>query len=105
MKVYCLGDKPRRQASYTMSIAPAADMTKNEEVPSLWVDGENKPVQFNVEFIYGEAEVEDSIGRYLCERGLAKKTKIFLPRLEALPEEDPRMIGAGGQQLHLFSQG
>lgn len=83
MKVYILGEKPRNQPSFIMCIAPAATVTQ-QEVPASWVDGDNKPVQFNIEFKFGEAEVEDSIGRYLVESGLVRKTKLFLPRLEGV---------------------
>jgi hypothetical protein len=78
MKVYIAGEKPARQASFIMSIAPAA--TTSGEVPSNWVDDKNNPVQFNIEFIRGEAEVEDSIGRYLLENELARKSRLILPR-------------------------
>jgi hypothetical protein len=84
MKVYCLGEKARKQASFTMSVAPAATM-KNEEVPADWVDDKNQPIQFNIEFVYGEAEVDDAIARYLLDEKLVKRTKLFLPALDENP--------------------
>lgn len=78
MKVYLEGEKPRAQASFIMCVAPAA-VAHNQEVPADWVDDKNNPVQFNIEFNYGEAEVDDSIGRWLVEQQLVKKTKLILP--------------------------
>ncbi len=78
MKVYLTGEKARRQASFVMSVAPAATV-HNQEVPAHWVDDKNNPAQFNIEFIYGEAEVEDSIAKYLLEQGLVKRTALILP--------------------------
>jgi len=81
MKVYISGDKPRAQASFFMSVAPAATV-RNQEVPEHWVQQEGDkivPVQFNIEFKYGEAEVEDTLARYLIDQGLAKKTNLLLP--------------------------
>jgi hypothetical protein len=81
MKIFISGEKPRAQASFIMSVAPAATV-QNEEVPAHWVHQEGDkivPVQFMIEFIYGEAEVEDSVARYLIEQGLAKKSNLLLP--------------------------
>jgi len=77
MKVYLAGEKARRQPSFIMSVAPAATV-QNDEMPHHWFDN-GKPVQFNLEFIYGEAEVEDSIARYLLQEGLVKRTALILP--------------------------
>ena len=49
------------------------------EVPVDWVDDENNPRQFTIEFTRGKAEVDDKIGKYLIDRGLAKKTKLIIP--------------------------
>lgn len=95
MKVYHTGDKARRQASFTMCVAPAADMP-NQEVPAAWVDDKNVPLQFNIEFTHGEAEVEDAMGRYLVTRGYVAKTKLLLPRLSMVDDD---------QQLRLFTEG
>lgn len=79
MKVYTTGEKPSRQPSFTMSVAPAAT-AHNEEVPAHWVDDKNNPVQFNIEFKFGEAEVEDGLAKYLIANGYAKRTRLLLPR-------------------------
>lgn len=87
MKVYLVGEKPRRQAAFIMSVAPAATV-RNEEVSAHWVDDKNNPVQFNIEFNHGEAEVEDSIAKYLLAQGLVKRTKLLMPRLDMTTEEE-----------------
>lgn len=79
MKVYATGEKPSRQPSFLMSVAPAAT-ARNEEVPSHWVDDKNNPVQFNVEFKFGVAEVADDIGHYLIANQLAQRSRLILPR-------------------------
>jgi hypothetical protein len=97
MKVYLTGEKARRQPVFFMSVAPAATVS-NHEVPAHWVDDQNKPVQFNIEFAFGEAEVEDSIARYLLEHELVKKSKLLLPPL-------PTLEVPGGDQISLFTEG
>lgn len=90
MKVYALGQKARISPSFLMVIAPAGDV-QNQEVPSHWVDENNKPVQFNINFEFGAAEVDDTIGRYLIEKGLAKRTSLILPRQDG--EQIPLDLG------------
>lgn len=95
MKVYLIAEKARRQPVFIMSIAPAADMP-NQEVPADWVTDDNKPVQFNLNFEFGEAEVDDAIAKYLLERGMVKRTRLLLPRLEPLDELQPTLPGFVG---------
>lgn len=92
MKVYTTGEKPSRQSSFIMSVAPAATAV-NQEVPGHWVDDKNNPVQFTIEFKYGEAEVEDGLARYLLEQGLVKKSRLRLPRLDFDPGINPAPEG------------
>ena len=70
---------PHKNANHTMHISPAADPRIKGEVPTEWVDDKNAPLTFQVEFVRGKAEVDDNIGNYLIEQGLAKKSKIILP--------------------------
>jgi hypothetical protein len=86
MKVYITGDKPRRQASFIMCVAPAATVS-GSEIPQEWLDAKGNPAQMTVEFIYGEAEVASNLGEYLLDAGLVKKTKMLMPRLEDLGPE------------------
>ena len=57
----------------------AVDRRIKGEVPTEWVDDKNEPLTFQVEFVRGKAEVDENIGRYLIDQGLAKKTKLILP--------------------------
>lgn len=77
MKVYYPGEKAQRQPSFIMCVAPAATV-QNQEVPREWVDDLNNPVQFTIEFIFGAAEVSDSMGKYLYENGLVRKTQLIM---------------------------
>ena len=70
---------PHKNANHTMHITPAADPRIKTEVPSEWVNDKNEPLTFQVEFVRGKAEVDENIGRYLIEMGLANKTKLILP--------------------------
>ncbi len=62
-----------------MHICPAGDPRMKGEMPAEWVDDKNNPLTFQVEFRRGKAEVDDKIGKYLIDNGLARKTKLILP--------------------------
>lgn len=74
MKVYLTGGT--KAPSHMMHVAPAADV--KGEVPAEWVNGDNEPLNFAVEFKFGVAEVADDLGKYLVSRGLARKSKLIL---------------------------
>jgi hypothetical protein len=77
MIVYALNKK---KATHTMYLCPGADPELKGEKPSEWFNDKNEAINFTVEFKAGRAEVSpDSVGKYLLERGLAKKTKLILP--------------------------
>lgn len=67
--------------SHTLIIAPAGHLPHEFESDSWWDrSGERpKPLQFEVQFIHGEAEVTDEIGRYLVATGQAMKSRLILP--------------------------
>jgi hypothetical protein len=71
---------PHKKANHTMFVSPAADPRVKGEKPSDWVDDENKPLTFTVEFKRGKAEVDDKVGKYMIEFDLARKSKIILPQ-------------------------
>ena len=73
---------PHKKASHTMFVCPAGDPFLKGEKPSDWVDNENNPITFQIEFKHGKSEVDDKIGKYMIDRGLARKTKIILPQDE-----------------------
>lgn len=98
MKVYVMGLKAARQATYTVSIAPAATI-RNGEIPQHWFDEKGAPLQMNIEFTNGEAEVEDGIGEYLIKQGLARRSRLALPRVDELSEAEQQALvqmGIGG---------
>ena len=70
---------PHKKANHTLHITPAADPRIKGEVPSAWVDDQNNPLPFQVEFVRGKADVDENIGRYLIEQGLAQKSAIIRP--------------------------
>lgn len=78
MRVYTTGVKSARQKSFIMCINPAAHLA-GQEVPSDWVDDKNVPIEFNIEFTYGEANVPDSVGKYLVKHGMASRSKLIIP--------------------------
>ena len=71
---------PHKKATHTMFVCPAGDPRLKGEMPSDWVDDNNKPLTFEVEFRRGKAEVDDKLGKYMIEHGMARKTKIILPQ-------------------------
>ena len=84
MKVFLHHVGHKRPVRHTLHIAPAADRAGIKgEVPTEWVNDKNEPVTFIVEFNHGVAEVSDSIGKYLIDRGMAKKTKLIMPEIAA----------------------
>jgi hypothetical protein len=73
---------PHKKSTHTMHICPAGDPRVRGECPVDWVDENNKPRTFQVEFRNGKAEVDDQIGRYMIEMDLARKTKLIRPEDE-----------------------
>lgn len=68
-------------AEHTLIIAPAGHLP-GEFQGKDWVDasGERpRPLQMEVKFHYGEAQVTDEIGKYLVSTGQAMKTRLVLP--------------------------
>jgi hypothetical protein len=50
-----------------------------ESDPSEWYK-DGVPVQFEVIFHYGAAEVTNSLGKYMVQQGMAKTTRLILPK-------------------------
>ena len=78
MIVYTTGEKSSQQKSFIMSICPGRHL-EGQELPSDWVDEKNNPIEINVEFIYGKANVSDSIGKYLIKHQMAARTRLIMP--------------------------
>lgn len=70
-------DKPLAPVHY-VSATPAGDpRLAGQDKPSSWVDGENKPVTFEVKFEMGKAEVDEELGRYMTAHGLASRSPLL----------------------------
>jgi hypothetical protein len=76
MRVYATG-----QRNHTVYARPAVDANgKVLDGVSHWKDPAGAPTQFAVRFIEGIADVPDELGNWLIKNGLAKRTKLILPR-------------------------
>lgn len=66
---------------HTIIVCPAGHHPGQFQGKDWWEEnGDRKlPVQFQIKFIHGEAEVSDEVGRYLTEHGLAQKSRLVLP--------------------------
>lgn len=78
MKVYAVGERQQTGAQ-TLHICPAAHVGEKAACPLSWFTDEGEPMNFNVTFQNGEAEVEDSIGKYLLAYKLARKSRLIIP--------------------------
>jgi hypothetical protein len=78
MKIYLHGDNAEGSARYVVTIAPAAD-TKfvSGEMPKDWTNADGSPKQIEIVFSFGAAEVSDSDGRYMVDRGIAHKHRML----------------------------
>jgi hypothetical protein len=79
MIVYSKGEKAALQSSFLLSVCPARHL-EGQELPAEWVTDKNEPIDFNIEFVYGRAEVEENLGRYLVKHGFAACTRLILPK-------------------------
>jgi hypothetical protein len=81
---------------HTLIVCPGAEF-KNV---SDWKDAAGKPATFTVEFKYGVADVTDQLGKYLLDKGLAKRSQIILPASQTglvngvAPRKPPTLITA-----------
>jgi hypothetical protein len=66
--------------THTLIIAPAGHLPNQFEGPTWWDNSREppRPVQFEIVFHHGEAEVEDPIGKYLIATGMAQKSRLVL---------------------------
>ncbi len=73
MKVY----KPTAadQERHPLYVSPGA----TEKNVSQWIGPDDKPLLITVEFRFGVATVEENLGKYLINHGLAQRNKLLLP--------------------------
>jgi len=81
MRVYYAGNP---HADHTALVAPGADpRAVAAGVVSEWLTESGEPRQITVTFRKGAAEVSDPLGKYLCAIGIAKRTRLIVPRKAA----------------------
>jgi hypothetical protein len=44
------------------------------------MDEQGKPKMFSIPFVDGEASVDDQLGQYMLDRGIAQRSPLILPR-------------------------
>lgn len=79
MYVYRTGAKERAAAKSILTVAPAGHVTKGMDknaMPAEWLDPQNKPRTFDIEFHYGRAAVDEQLGNWLVETGQVSRTSI-----------------------------
>ena len=79
MIVYNTGSKAAAMPSFFMSVSPARHLEGRELASSDWVNDKNEPLDFQVEFKFGRAEVDKNLGEYMIKYGLASKSKLHIP--------------------------
>lgn len=80
MIVYLNGSDRAPAAEHVMFVTPAGDTrVRAGEADSSWVDAQNHPITQQVVFKHGKAEVDDVLGRYMIDTGLASRTQLFTP--------------------------
>lgn len=82
MKVYLTGGRAVTAPEHVVYISPARHMQEIErdsEVPSDWVTEKNEPLDLQVVFRFGVAEVESNLGAYMVKNGFASKTRLVIP--------------------------
>lgn len=70
MKVYQPGTKGKR----TLFAQPGKEFRATH-----FLDENKNPKMFTITFVEGEADVEDQLGNYLVNKGLATRSPIILP--------------------------
>jgi hypothetical protein len=78
VKVYLHSDAAERAKRYIVTIAPAGDTDfVGGEIPAAWTYADGRPKQFEIDFAHGVAEVNDELGRYMVDRGIAKRHRML----------------------------
>lgn len=78
MFIYLAGERERANPKHTMYVAPAADKRVGpNNIPSDWINDDNTPKTFPIDFNYGRASVDEQLGRYLVSTGQAQPSSII----------------------------
>lgn len=83
MIVYLHGSPDKRPvAEHTVIVCPGRHLHGKSDLPSDWYDNteaQPKPIEFPVKFHYGQAEVDDVLGKYMVAHGFAEKSRLIIP--------------------------
>lgn len=96
MKIYLHSESAEKSAQYPLIVSPAGDqefVTAEDAKNKGWFNAKGDAIQYQVDFVYGVAEVETSLGRYMVDRGLAHKSRI-IRRVSQLFDAAGNAIGA-----------
>lgn len=109
MKIYLHSDRAERQASYTVTVAPAADadFVSKEHILDEWKLADGNAKQIEVKFAFGVAEVSDPIGRYMIARGLAHRSRMLrkvFQLFDRAGEPIEEVFDSAGQRVMLDTQ-
>lgn len=81
MRVYLHSDAAERSASYVVNVSPAGDLefisAEKAALNPQWTNADGNPKQFQLNFVFGALEVEDSMAVYLVTRGIAHKSRVM----------------------------
>ena len=78
MKIYNTGSKAAAMPAFFMSVSPARHL-EGQEIPSEWMTDKKEPIDFQIEFKFGKAEVDKNLGEYMIKYGYASRTKLIIP--------------------------
>jgi hypothetical protein len=83
MVIYSTSESAHKLAVSRIYIKPGFEVPDGA---SDWYEDEakTKPIQFQVIFENGRAEVPDSVGKWLLAQGMAKKSRLILPAVSRL---------------------
>jgi hypothetical protein len=81
MRVYLHSDRAEKTPKYPLTVSPAGDKgflkSKGMHVLPEWVHPSGEPVQIELLFDYGSAEVPDALAKYMIERGIAHRGRML----------------------------
>lgn len=76
MYVYLTGAKERRNPKHILRVAPAG-VVGVSKAPAEWVNEDNTPKAFELEFIHGRCSVDSQLGEWLVKTGQCQRTNLI----------------------------
>lgn len=95
MKIYLHSESAEKSAKYPVIVSPAGDqefVTAEDAKSKGWFNAKGDAIQYQIDFVFGSADVETSIGKYMVDRGIAHKNRI-LRRVQQLFDSTGKAIG------------